>query len=83
MGLLAPDIKGGQELANAAEVDISVDVRQVVAGRVVGIDAGDIVKPLFFLQPFELLQAGEDTVGIVLLVALGVGNEVTVQPRNI
>ena len=79
MGLLAQRDEAGQQLADAAVVDIAILVAGHIVGGVVGIDAGDVLEALFFLQLQQVVNGGDDAVGVVLLVTLGNLDQIAVQ----
>ena len=79
MGLLAKHGEAGQQLADAAVVDVSVLITGGVVGGVVGVDARHILEMLLLLQLLQQIQGRDDALGVVLLVALTDGQQVAVQ----
>ena len=79
MGLLAEHGEAGQQLADAAVVDVAVLVARGVVGGVVGVDARHILEVLLLLQLLQQVQGGDDALGVVLLVALADSQQVAVQ----
>ena len=79
MGFLAQRHEAGQQLADAAVVDVAVLIAGHVVGGVVGVDAGHVLEVLLLLQVQQVVDGGDDAVGVVLLVTLGDLDQVAVQ----
>ena len=79
MGLLAEHGEAGQQLADAAVIDVAVFIAGGVVGGVVGVDARHILEVFFFLQLLQQVQSRDDALGVVLLVALADGQQVAIQ----
>ena len=79
VGLLAEGDEARQELADAAVVDVAVLIARRIVRGVVRVDAGDVLKALFLLEVHQHVQAGDDALGVVLLVALRELDQVAVQ----
>lgn len=79
VGFLAQRHEAGQQLADAAVVDVAVLVAGHVVGGVVGVDAGHVLEVLLLLQVQQVVDGGDDAVGVVLLVTLGDLDQVAVQ----
>ena len=79
MGLLAEHGEAGQQLADAAVVDVAVLVAGGVVGGVVGVDARHILEVLLLLQFLQQVQSRDNALGVVLLVAFADGQQVAIQ----